>query len=1270
MLTAQHDVSIALSTNTLISEVGDTTTFNLRAANLNLTDIDDLSVQIISDSSLDFIEALTPEGTDFNSSTGMWHINSQLTGDLDSLNLNLKFRNNSQGTHFVIAEVFAVSGFDYNSFPQNGNLLEDDMAVACVSVPIILGLQDTVELLAPTLTNEGGHQWSRTTETGVELVAQTAFYAATEPGIYRYSNSLSQCNIMSCCDIILQAEMTDPCGDDTDNIPPVFTNIPADAAYECGENIPYSEPTANDVNGVVSVDFSEIITDNDCSQTYTLTRTWTATDACENISSVQQTIIVQDNTPPVITPTHPLLVGLNSGDEITVDCSTPFILNPTSATATDNCDDNVAITVNEEAVIIGDCLTDGFLVWMNCYFEATDACGNTSQFFVKIKITDTTAPIFTEIPADTTIACTTEMPPIIAPTVFDNCNNITDITMTFSETQEGSGCSYQFVRTWTATDDCENIGTVNQIITVQDDEAPVIIGVPDNQTVDLSAGEIIPNTPTNVNVSDNCASDIVLSFNENQTGTACAYQIIRTWTATDDCNNTTTETQVINVSDAVTDIGINTTPEDCESVNGTADLTPESYSYIWSNGLTGANQTGLSAGIYSVTATDDSGCNSVSEVVINQECDCIEFAIIQELYTDATCNENNGSAVIIPEGEISDYTYTWIPNVGTTDATDNSQTNLPAGDYLVIILYQGNPDCEEKVEFTIDNDVSDCSNILCEEEVIDAEIINISVVDPEREISVCLPVSLPEANNYNITIDGNSYNETLQSCNQDTSVFYSYTLVVNGGNGGPYNFSWEYPNGNLTGTVNDMNELTAVMDAAQPDINWTHQDENNVISAIGLPQDYGKLIVTHIASDVSTQLAVNYSTFSVSTEILLQETGEHIIIFENPATGCTDTINVIVTQNFTSPAIADFLRTDTDALSYNCEEREAVYCIDIPFEDFINNYDVINNGLSENATVSGCNFILSYRFNYSELAGFGESGPYDMSWTVNDIEYNAEAAHIYDILVQMNLWDTQSTWTLDESLKLILNNSENDNFGALIITQQSTGVVSNISKISNSIAHSTQLRLEEGINELVIRNLTDNTEDKMTVRAACVTPEYVENTIEIGDEDEMCFSTEELTGEVVSLENICADEENASAELEEIDGIFCISCIGISTGTQESCFVICDEYGICDTTYLKLNVIERSNENQENGDELVIYSGFSPNGDNVNETFQIKGLQNYPDSKLTIFNRWGNRVYHSDDYASDWDGSHNNELLPDGTYFYILELNERNTKSGYLSLLR
>ncbi|MEZ0182141.1 gliding motility-associated C-terminal domain-containing protein [Flavobacterium oncorhynchi] len=96
-------------------------------------------------------------------------------------------------------------------------------------------------------------------------------------------------------------------------------------------------------------------------------------------------------------------------------------------------------------------------------------------------------------------------------------------------------------------------------------------------------------------------------------------------------------------------------------------------------------------------------------------------------------------------------------------------------------------------------------------------------------------------------------------------------------------------------------------------------------------------------------------------------------------------------------------------------------------------------------------------------------------------------------------------------------------------------------------------------------------------------------------------------------------------------------------------------------------------------DDLIVYNALSPNGDNKNDFFHIKGIDKYPDNSVEIYNRWGVLVYQTQGYNetdrvfkgfSDGRATVNRGAgLPTGTYFYILKYKTETRvkeKSGYL----
>ncbi|MBU2019515.1 MAG: gliding motility-associated C-terminal domain-containing protein, partial [Bacteroidetes bacterium] len=80
--------------------------------------------------------------------------------------------------------------------------------------------------------------------------------------------------------------------------------------------------------------------------------------------------------------------------------------------------------------------------------------------------------------------------------------------------------------------------------------------------------------------------------------------------------------------------------------------------------------------------------------------------------------------------------------------------------------------------------------------------------------------------------------------------------------------------------------------------------------------------------------------------------------------------------------------------------------------------------------------------------------------------------------------------------------------------------------------------------------------------------------------------------------------------------------------------------------------------------DFHIPEGFSPNNDQVNDLYVIRGISRFPNNQISIYNRWGVRVFTDSPYTNSWDGKSQSasnvggDKLPVGTYFYILDLGD------------
>jgi gliding motility-associated-like protein len=80
---------------------------------------------------------------------------------------------------------------------------------------------------------------------------------------------------------------------------------------------------------------------------------------------------------------------------------------------------------------------------------------------------------------------------------------------------------------------------------------------------------------------------------------------------------------------------------------------------------------------------------------------------------------------------------------------------------------------------------------------------------------------------------------------------------------------------------------------------------------------------------------------------------------------------------------------------------------------------------------------------------------------------------------------------------------------------------------------------------------------------------------------------------------------------------------------------------------------------------------FTPNGDNINDRWEIKYLDSYPNATVEVYNRYGQLIFRSRNYLTPWDGTLNGKQIPVGTYYYIINPgNGRKQISGFVDVLR
>ena len=100
--------------------------------------------------------------------------------------------------------------------------------------------------------------------------------------------------------------------------------------------------------------------------------------------------------------------------------------------------------------------------------------------------------------------------------------------------------------------------------------------------------------------------------------------------------------------------------------------------------------------------------------------------------------------------------------------------------------------------------------------------------------------------------------------------------------------------------------------------------------------------------------------------------------------------------------------------------------------------------------------------------------------------------------------------------------------------------------------------------------------------------------------------------------------------------------------------IVRDDYGCSDTARVAIKINNITNEIS-----TLIPNAISPNGDGKNDVWKLEFLKLlYPNAEVDIFSRWGEQLFSSKGYSEPWDGTFKGQLLPVGTYYYVINLND------------
>ncbi|MCF8245412.1 MAG: T9SS type A sorting domain-containing protein [Saprospiraceae bacterium] len=477
---------------------------------------------------------------------------------------------------------------------------------------------------------------------------------------------------------------TDVCGNSTfaqqtivimpDQSAPVFTLASQDLTISCATggmpdfDIPTVTDNCADGASLTISHHDDWSTGNAACANQTVTRTWTAVDACGNEATASQTITILDDVAPVF-ENLPADEALTCGEAVVF--GTPEAIDGCSTVTMTHTDEVFPLACGQQHV----------RTW-----TATDACGNSVIAEQKITVTDSEPPSFSNVPADESLTCGQPVE-FGTPDATDGCSLV---SMTHSDGVVNLACGQQHIRTWTAVDACGNSAVAQQKITVTDSEPPVFSGPVENLTIECGESVVFAD----LTASDDCGT-AALAFSDEVLPNTCGMTYTRTWTATDACGNAVTATQTITEVDTQAPV---IGPLPTELTMTLAELSawiPPTATATDCNNVTLNMETTVessceaTAHIYTYTATDACGNAAMHTLTVNLS-DAI-FAASATIPTTLDCGNNYNLTANAVNGT-APYSYTWTVVDGAgweiTDGAATESATLLAGDGTATIMLE------------------------------------------------------------------------------------------------------------------------------------------------------------------------------------------------------------------------------------------------------------------------------------------------------------------------------------------------------------------------------------------------------------------------------------------------------------------------------------------------------------------------------------------------------------------------------------------------------
>ena len=424
---------------------------------------------------------------------------------------------------------------------------------------------------------------------------------------------------------------------------------------------------SDNCGGTVTVNHSDenTLTDN-CG--WTITRTYTISDACGNETTNTMSVSGSDQSAPTLTGTWPSNITGQNNCFANADLS-GLISDDDVAALYGGCSGTVTVTHADVNTLTDNC---GWTITRT--YTINNACGtNSTTNTQSVSGSDQTAPTLigtwpANITAQNNCFANADVSDLmsdddVAELYSDGCGGTISVTHTDANTTTDN-CGWTITRTYTISDACGNEATNTQSVSGSDETAPTIGD--DNLNRQLTSTNctfIVPDLTGEVRniASDNCTANGNLTIVQSITaGTEITTATSVIVTVTDQCGNNSTKEIELTLPIALT-TSLSADPATIACNGGTTSITntpnggTAPYQYFWSNSTNEQNLASISAGTYTVTVRDNNGCSVVESLEITQP-----NALTASLSAGTiSCHGETVNVTNTVAGGTTSYTYAW-----------------------------------------------------------------------------------------------------------------------------------------------------------------------------------------------------------------------------------------------------------------------------------------------------------------------------------------------------------------------------------------------------------------------------------------------------------------------------------------------------------------------------------------------------------------------------------------------------------------------------------